>query len=151
MAQDGTWKTWLAIGAIIVSSIGALVSMIYVWREVFWGRQMNSNETDPDLRVPHRYVWPSAVMMLISVGMFIGVGPIFQQVNKAADNLTDTTAYVEAVLGDPDQAIGAVLPPGPSGLDNVPAGARSTTNDDAPRERTERDNAEQPAQHGKEN
>ena len=79
VAQGGTWKTWLAIGAIIVSSIGALVSMIYVWREVFWGRQMNANEADPELRVPRRYVWPSAVMMLISVGMFIGAGPIFQQ------------------------------------------------------------------------
>ena len=119
VAQGGTWKTWLAIGAIIVSSIGALVSMIYVWREVFWGRQMNANEADPELRVPRRYVWPSAVMMLISVGMFIGAGPVFQQVNKAADNLTDTTAYVEAVLGDPDEAVGTVLPPGPSGLDNV--------------------------------
>ncbi|WP_296215653.1 monovalent cation/H+ antiporter subunit D family protein [uncultured Corynebacterium sp.] len=148
VAQDGTWKTWLAIGAIIVSSIGALVSMIYVWREVFWGRQMNANETDPDLRVPHRYVWPSAVMMLISVGMFIGAGPVFQQTNKAADNLTDTTAYVEAVLGDRDEAVGAVLPPGPSGLDNVPAGARSSTDDDAHTERAERENQEQPAQHG---
>lgn len=150
VAQDGTWKSWVAIGAIIISSIGALVSMIYVWREVFWGRQMNANETDPELRVPSRYVWPSAVMMLISVGMFIGAGPVFQQINKAADNLTDTTAYVEAVLGDPDEAIGVVLPPGPSGLDNVPTDARSSTNDDALKERVERENQEQPAQHGEE-
>lgn len=149
VAQDGTWKTWLAIGAIIVSSIGALVSMIYVWREVFWGRQMNANEADPELRVPRRYVWPSAVMMLISVGMFIGAGPIFQQVNKAADNLTDTTAYVEAVLGDPDEAVGAVLPPGPSGLDNVDTEANAAANAAASAKANVKTDKEQQAQDGK--
>lgn len=149
VAQDGTWKTWLAIGAIIVSSIGALVSMIYVWREVFWGRQMNANEADPELRVPRRYVWPSAVMMLISVGMFIGAEPIFQQVNKAADNLTDTTAYVEAVLGDPDEAVGAVLPPGPSGLDNVDTEANAAANAAASAKANVKTDKEQQAQDGK--
>lgn len=148
VAQDGTWKTWLAIGAIIVSSIGALVSMIYVWREVFWGRQMNANEADPELRVPSRYVWPSAIMMLISVVMFIAAGPIFQQVNKAADNLTDTTAYVEAVLGDPDEAVGAVLPPGPSGLDNVDTKATKANAAASAKANINTDN-EQQAQDGK--
>ena len=55
---------------------------------------MNANETNPELRVPSRYVWPSAVMMLISVGMFIGAGPVFQQINKAADNLTLSLIHI---------------------------------------------------------
>ena len=130
IAEDGSWKTWLAIGTIIITSIGALLSMIYVWREIFWGRPMNRNEADPALRVPSKFVWPSAVMALASVAIFVGAGPIFGVTNRAADNLLDTTAYVSTVLGanqaDDDLIggpgpIGQVLDPGPSGMANLPS------------------------------
>ena len=78
-----------------------------------------------------------------------GAGPIFQQVNKAADNLTDTTAYVEAVLGDPDEAVGAVLPPGPSGLDNVDTEANAAASAAASAKANVKTDKEQQAQDGK--
>lgn len=146
-AADGTWKAWVAIAAIIVASIGALMSMIYAWREVFWGRQMNANEMDPGLRVPARYVAPSAALMVVSVAMFAFAGPIFNATGKAADSLTDTTAYVEAVMGDPDTAVGAVLPAGPSGLDHVPEGARSTASNGVADEQRQREGARDPEQY----
>ena len=134
IAQDGTWKAWIAIAAIIIAGLGALLSMLYVWREVFWGRSMNSNECDPSLAVRNRFVYPSAAMIILSGAMFFGAGPIFDATGRAADDLTDTTAYVETVLGDPDQAIGMVLEPGPSGLDNVPEGALDSISEAAQRE-----------------
>ncbi|MBC2682407.1 monovalent cation/H+ antiporter subunit D family protein [Corynebacterium anserum] len=140
IAQDGTWKAWIAIGAIIIAGVGALLSMLYVWREVFWGRSMNANECDPSLAVAHRFVYPSAAMIILSVAMFFGAGPVFNVVGRAADNLTDTTAYVSAVMGDPDTAVGMVLEPGPSGLDNVPAGALDSTSEAALREQEIRNN-----------
>ncbi|WP_282940256.1 monovalent cation/H+ antiporter subunit D family protein [Corynebacterium auriscanis] len=148
MAFDGSWKAWIAIGAIIVTSVGALFSMIYVWREVFWGRQMNKNECPPDLRVPTSYVMPSAAMMILSVAMFFGAGQVYELTGKATDSLTDTTGYVRAIMG-PDDApsVGRVLPPGPSGMDNVPAGMRSAADANAAKEREERRERTIPEQH----
>lgn len=140
IAQDGTWKAWIAIGAIIIAGVGALLSMIYVWREVFWGRSMNANECDPSLAVANRFVYPSAAMIVLSAVMFFGAGPIFDVMGRAADNLTDTTAYVSAVMGDPETAVGMVLEPGPSGLDNVPEGALDSTSEAALREQEIREN-----------
>ncbi|WP_459610598.1 monovalent cation/H+ antiporter subunit D family protein [Corynebacterium urogenitale] len=134
IAQDGTWKAWIAIAAIIIAGLGALLSMLYVWREVFWGRSMNANECAPSLAVRNRFVYPSAAMIVLSGAMFFGAGPIFDATGRAADDLTDTTAYVETVLGDPDEAIGMVLEPGPSGLDNVPEGALDSISEAAQRE-----------------
>ncbi|MGV0408795.1 monovalent cation/H+ antiporter subunit D family protein [Corynebacterium resistens] len=148
MAFDGTWRAWIAIGAIIITSVGALFSMIYVWREVFWGRQMNAKECPPDLNVPARYVLPSATMMVLSVAMFFGAGPMFNLTGKATDSLTDTTAYVREVLGPDDKpAVGRVLPAGPSGMDNVPEGMRSAAGANADKERSDRRERSIPEQH----
>ena len=139
IAQDGTWLAWVGIGAIIVAGVGTLFSMIYVWREVFWGRDMNAHEYDPQLRIRSRFVMPSAAMIGVSVGMFIFAGPVFHVTGDAAENLTDTTEYVHAVLGDPDEAIGQVLPPGPSGLDNVPEGALNSIQEESRQQSSHRD------------
>ena len=128
IAEDGSWKAWLAIGTIILTSIGALLSMIYVWREIFWGRPMNRNEADPDLRIKPKYVFPSAAMAVVSVAIFFAAGPIFSVTNRAAEDLIDTTEYVSTVFGanQSDELVGGpgpigqVLDPGPSGLAHVP-------------------------------
>lgn len=135
IAQDGSWKAWLTIGAIIVTSIGALLTFIYVWREVFWGRPMNRNEADPSLAVSHRFVYPAAAMAALSIVIFFAAGPIFGITGRAADNLIDTTAYVNNVM-ESNQAdddliggpgpIGQVLDPGPSGLAHVPGSDEPT-------------------------
>lgn len=151
VAQDGSWASWVTIAAIILASIGALFSMLYLWREVFWGRQMNSNECPENLNVPTRYVLPSASLIVVSLAMFVGAGPLFTLTNNAADDLTDTTAYVTAILGDEDgntsSAIGTVLPPGRSGLDNVPDGQLSSAAESVKTENEIRESTRNPAQH----
>lgn len=122
IADDGTWKAWVGIGAIVVAGVGSMISMIYAWRETFWGRDMNAQECDPDLRVRARFVLPSAVMIGLSVVMFLAAGPLFTLTGRAATNLTDTTGYVTAIQGGSGSGfgtVGAVLPPGPSGLDHT--------------------------------
>lgn len=147
IAADGSWMSWIAIGAIVLSGIGALLSMVFLWREVFWGRQMNANESDPDRRVPTRFVLPSAAMIVVSIAMFIGAGPIFNLTERASKDLTDTTAYVKAILPDEDNAVGQVLPAGPSGLANVPEDAKSATSRDVDREQEVRENSRDPKQY----
>lgn len=147
IAAESSWQSWVAIGAIVFVSMGSLLTMVYLWREVFWGRQMNANECNTALRIPKRYVFPSAALMLLSVGMFFGAGPMFTITNQAARNLTDTTNYVQAVFPDPNNAVGNVLPFGPSGLANVPEGAQSATTANANSEAESRQKAQDPSQY----
>lgn len=109
ISRDGTWKAWLANAGIVVASIAALLSMIYVWREVFWGRRMNANEVPESLRVPQRYVWPAAVLLSTSLLMFFGSGVVFDATGKSAQGLIHHDKYVEAVLKPKEEAVGVVL------------------------------------------
>lgn len=149
ISQDGTWKTWVTLAAIVVSSIGSLLTMLYLWREVFWGKDMNSNEIPADLRVPAKHVLPAAGMMVASVAMFFAAGPVFNVITKAADGFTNTTNYVTSVLGpNPQRAVGVVVSPViPSGIANVPRDAVSQTESDALREGILRDNQRDPKQY----
>ena len=146
MATDGSWLSWVAIGAVIVAGFGTLLTMVYVWREVFLGRDMNDNECDPKLRIRPRFVLPSATMIGLSVVMFLLAGPMYAITESAAKNLTDTTAYVDSVLGETDNTIGRVLDAGPSGLEHVPDGAVNSIQEEARNEDAQRSHEDpQPA------
>ncbi|MEL4154594.1 monovalent cation/H+ antiporter subunit D family protein [Corynebacterium bovis] len=108
VAGDGTWKAWLVVGAILVAGLGSLFSMLYVWREVFWGKPMSPKQMDPSLAVSPRFVLPGATLLAVSVAMFVGAGGVFALTNRAADDLTDTAPYVHAVLGG-ERGVGSVL------------------------------------------
>ena len=97
-AMPGDWRSWVVIGAIIVASFGALLSMMRVWREVFWGRPMQ--HYPEALNVRPRLLAPSAALMLLSVAMFLGAGPLWGVCTSAVDALLDTDTYTGAVLGD---------------------------------------------------
>ena len=97
-ATPGDWRSWVVIAAIIVASFGALLSMMRVWKEVFWGRPMQHYPAALNVRA--RLLAPSAVLMLISVGMFLASGPLWGASTAAVDALLDTDSYTSAVLGD---------------------------------------------------
>lgn len=110
ISEDTGWKVWIGLAAVVVASVGALLSLLYAWRKVFWGRPMDPQDMDPTLAVSGSMTLPSAALMVLSLVMFLGAGPVSGWTRDAASGLTDTTAYVEAVLGDPDEAVGVVLP-----------------------------------------
>jgi multicomponent Na+:H+ antiporter subunit D len=110
ISEDSGWKVWIGLAAVVVASVGALLSLLYAWRKVFWGRPMDPQDMDPTLAVSGSMTLPSAALMVLSLVMFLGAGPVSGWTRDAASGLTDTTAYVEAVLGDPDEAVGVVLP-----------------------------------------
>jgi len=102
-AGTGDARSIVVISVIVLASMGALLSMVRVWRAVFWGRDMKG--VDAGLRVPKRMVWPSDVLALGSFGMFIFAAPVSTAAGAAADSLLDVPAYVEAALGDPEAAV----------------------------------------------
>ena len=110
ISEDTGWKVWIGLAAVVIASVGALLSLLYAWRKVFWGRPMDPQDMDPTLAVSGSMTLPSAALMVLSLVMFLGAGPVSGWTRDAASGLTDTTAYVEAVLGDPDEAVGVVLP-----------------------------------------
>ena len=96
-AQPGDWRSWVVITTIIVASFGALLSMMRVWKEVFWGRPMQNYPEA--LNVRWRFMLPSASMMLLSLAMFIGAGQMWDASTTAVDSLLNVDAYSTAVLG----------------------------------------------------
>ena len=96
-ASAHDWRTWVVIAAIIIASFGALLSMMRVWKEVFWGRPMQQY---PDaLNVRWKFLLPSLALIVLSLVMFIGAGQLWGITTSAIDDLLDVDAYSTAVLG----------------------------------------------------
>ena len=106
IARSGDTQAWVAIGVIVVASLGALFSMLRLWREVFWGKDMDAERTPPGLVVTLPRLAPAAAMAAVSLAMFVAVGPLFAAVDHASAQLVDVDSYQHAVLGDPADAVG---------------------------------------------
>ncbi|MDO5668477.1 MAG: monovalent cation/H+ antiporter subunit D family protein [Corynebacterium sp.] len=98
IARAVDWWAWLVIAVIVVASIGALLSMLRVWREVFWGKPMQ--RYPKELRISARLIAPSAVLMAGSLAMFIFAGPLIDATLTATEGLLDVDGYAAAVLGE---------------------------------------------------
>lgn len=98
VARAGSGAAWLVITVIVLASFGAFLSMLRLWREVFWGAEMSRERIPQALRVPFARLAPSAFLILISFGMFIFAGPLVGATQGAAEDLLDTGAYQQAVL-----------------------------------------------------
>lgn len=94
---------WVVIAVIVVASFGALLSMVRLWREVFWGQNMKAPE---GLFVPMSKLAPGASLAILSVAMFFGAGVLTEATVDAAGSLVNVPAYQRAVLGDVDTAVG---------------------------------------------
>lgn len=97
VAREGGWASWLVIGAIIVASFAALLSMFRVWRAVFWGRPMQ--HVPRTLRVRPALIAPAATLLAISVVMFFAAGPLMGALHTATESLLNVDSYQESVLG----------------------------------------------------
>ena len=96
-ASADDWRAWVVIATIIVASFGALLSMMRVWREVFWGRPMQ--QYPEALNVRWKFLLPSLALMVCSLLMFIFAGQLWGVSTSAVDSLLDVDAYTTAVLG----------------------------------------------------
>ena len=97
-AGTGDWRAWVSITAIIIASFGALLSMMRLWKKVFWGRPMQKY---PDnLRIRTSFMAPSAAMMVLSLLMFVFAGNMWGFTTAAVDDLLNVDAYTSAVLGE---------------------------------------------------
>ena len=103
-ADAGDARSWVVIAAIIVASVGALLSMMRLWGGVFWGPPLEG--VPESRRVAARKVLPSAALAVVSVLMFVFAGAVATWTGAAADALLDVPAYQAAALGPWDDVIG---------------------------------------------
>ncbi|WP_223881077.1 monovalent cation/H+ antiporter subunit D family protein [Nesterenkonia ebinurensis] len=119
---------YLAAACAVVVSLFTLLSMLKIWNGAFWGSDPEpprervltaSSATAPDAtdpaagrlrrkfvriaptsldRVPRRLILPGAVLVLCTVGIGFGAEVLMEFATTAAEGLSDTTAYTEAVM-----------------------------------------------------
>lgn len=110
------WVAGVVISAVILGSILTLVAMQRLWHDVFWGPKMTvyrlrrppaarSDESKDDLvplpdsvRIPALDLVPAALMLVLSLALFVGAGPAWEIATRAAQGLVDVAPYVEAVM-----------------------------------------------------
>jgi hypothetical protein len=105
---DG-FQLWMVLGAVLVASIGTLLAMVAIWREVFWGPPIEDMPSHgrgqpvppvcPDgTRLRQHTLVPCGVLLAVSLLMFLFPGPIWELCLQAAAGLVDVTGYAEAVM-----------------------------------------------------
>lgn len=90
-------------GSVVLAAVALLVglltllSMARVWQHVSW-----KPAPGPDLApLSKRALAPIVVLVLLTIGMTVGAGPVFHASTTAAEHLLDPQSYINAVLGDP--------------------------------------------------
>jgi multicomponent Na+:H+ antiporter subunit D len=71
--------------------------MIKIWNEAFW-KDAPAGERQPDRAVPLMMIIPSVALAVGTVFMGLFPGVFIDLALRAADQLTDPAAYIEAVL-----------------------------------------------------
>lgn len=84
--------------AIVAVSLVTLMSMLKIWSSIFWSHQDPKEDVHSELPMRLTLVLPGFALMTISLA--IGLYPDFLMdlSQHAAQNLLDTSGYVEAVL-----------------------------------------------------
>jgi len=88
---------YVVVAVSLVTSFLTLFSMAKIWTYVFWGR---SEREVP--AAPYRALMvPTAVLVVMTIGIGIAAQPFLRLAADAASDITDPRAYVTAVLGAP--------------------------------------------------
>lgn len=98
-----TVDQYLIVAVSLAVSLLTLYSMVKIWSAVFW----NPVSEEPEhaarpvgrLGGPPLMVLPAVVLVLLSLAIAIGIGPLFDLSERAAIDLLDPADYIKAVLG----------------------------------------------------
>jgi multicomponent Na+:H+ antiporter subunit D len=90
-------EAYVLVAAAAVVSLLTIYSMTKIWSEAFW---KDAPEEHPEREHgPASMVLPIALLAAVTVGMGLAAGPVFDLAERAAEQLIDPRAYVDAVLG----------------------------------------------------
>jgi multicomponent Na+:H+ antiporter subunit D len=95
-------EAWLIVGVSLAVSALTLFSMTKIWAGAFWGApegQAHPEASDARQRGPRLMVGATAALVIVSLGIAVAAGPVYELSERAAGELLAPSAYVEAVLG----------------------------------------------------
>jgi multicomponent Na+:H+ antiporter subunit D len=96
--------SWTIVMIALAVSLFTLFSMTKIWNGVFWGTAEDPTIrlalADPDRRLPIPGLMQAATvsLVLITLGIALFAGPLYDLSLRAAQDLVDTSAYVGSVL-----------------------------------------------------
>jgi len=96
-ALDGAGMEWHALtfcAAVLATGAATLVALIRVGLGLFWAVR---DRTTPRLRVIE--AGPAAVLVLLSLALTVGVGPVMTYLDSAARSLHSPQVYIRVVAG----------------------------------------------------
>lgn len=92
----------LIVAVSLVVSLLTLYSMVKIWSAVFWNPLTEEPEHETHrvgrLGGPPLMVLPAVALILVSLAIAAGAGPLFDLSERAASDLLDPTGYIGAVL-----------------------------------------------------
>lgn len=86
--------------ALLVSII-TLFSMIKIWNKAFWKESENKPATE-EKKLTIALVLPCIILACFNIGLGVGANYCIELVSAAAEQLLDSSHYIEAVLGKSD-------------------------------------------------
>ena len=94
-------ERWLVTAVALGGSILTLFSMTKIWAGAFWGQPSDRGQAEDSarLRVPAVMTGSAAALVAITVGIAVFAEPLNNLSVRAAEELIDPSAYVDAVLG----------------------------------------------------
>jgi len=88
-------RSYLLAAVALLVGLLTLLSMARVWQAVAWKAAPPSNPRPLELRT----VAPVAGLVVVTLGLTVAAGPVFDASVHAAELLLDPTHYIQAVLG----------------------------------------------------
>ncbi len=94
---------YVVVGVSLLVSLLTLFSMTKIWAGVFWGAPEHEAPLGAGAHgrivSPRLMVAPTAALVVLSLAIAAGAGPVYDLSRRAAEELADPGRYVEAVLG----------------------------------------------------
>jgi multicomponent Na+:H+ antiporter subunit D len=91
------------VAVSLLVSLLTLFSMVKIWSAVFWNPAQvapeNPTHTVGRIGGPILMILPTAALVVLSLAIAAAAGPLYDLSHRAAVELVDSTAYVEAVTG----------------------------------------------------
>jgi multicomponent Na+:H+ antiporter subunit D len=96
-------RAWAVVAVSILVSVCTLFSMTKIWGGAFWGEpEVHAEPADPTIArwggtAP--MLGATAALVVLSLGVAVWGGPLYELVERAAADALDPSRYVEVVLG----------------------------------------------------
>ena len=88
------WHAWAFCAALIATGVATMIALTRGGLRLFWSSQ---GRTTPRLRVIE--AGPAAFLILLSMALTAGIGPVMTYLNSAAQSLHSPDIYIRVVNG----------------------------------------------------